>query len=335
MLKDDIERIIFNLPKGLSELETVRYVYLELGKLFNYDTHYAYNFNYTSRQNIFEKGKNPTFDSYDVICNSSAEILVYVLKRLNINAECFYNANISHAEAIIHSSNNKLYCCNFSGDFHFIQSNRKTKYFCNELFLEEFYKDKIKNHFGVEPSFIKKKELKRIDDKLGYTFHGLYMDDFIEALRKEFNKNSSPLEFENTQFPNLTNRKDKLLKYKFDFLINHANIINEVGTPVGFSETTRYYWNLFKNVFSEKDLKKIHRYECFFSEKLDKEDMVSCIAINFQDTILYYLYSQEQSKYIETPKEKIASLLKDGLVCSVCSNNIIGFDNSEKDEYVH
>lgn len=327
-LQRQIDIIINNMPENLSEIEIIRYIYLNLGKLLVSNTNYSYNLNFEKRHNIFINGKNsPIPQTNEIICNSGSELLTYTLKKLGVNAETYYNIGIDHAETIVNTLDNKLYCLNLIGDLSRIHTNRKTKYFA-ESSDTGILNAEIKLIYQKLPDSLSDEELKKIDDKIGYTFHGLYTDDFISMLKKEFVDNFKYIMPSDLKFENEYDKNEKMRKYALEFLINNCNILNEDLSSVGFEETTHYYWNLIRNVLPKQN---INLYSCFFDGKISNKEMISIISLPYKNSYIYYLYDKNYGKYIEISKDHIEKLLKHGLKVNA-NKTIAGFDIEENIE---
>lgn len=316
-LEKKINQIINNVPKNLSEIEIVRYVYLSLGKILVADTRFSYGATPELKRSIFEKGKKQIIpDTNEIICNSGSELLAYILKKLGINATTYYTEKDSHAETIVHTSDNKMYALNLVGDLSRIQSNRRTKYFAigspvtttdnsnkNRFYkeIEAFYKHPLNN--------LSKKELKEIDDKLGYTFNGLYTEDVIINLKNSLFKKHPDF------FNGTLNEKEhsQTRKEIVDFLLNNAYSLTNNNSCLGFRETIRFHWSLFKNILC-KDIKFFRLYSCYFNDKTNNNQMISLISLKCIDRYSYYFYNNKLEKYIEISPSKVKYLLDNGLI---------------------
>lgn len=283
------------MPQNLSEIELIRYFYLSLGKILIHNTNYYYNFNYNEQQKMFEHNKQNIFpQTNEIICNST-ELLTHLLKKFGIKAETFYSKKINHAETIVFTSDNKMYSFNLIEDLSKIQTNRKTRYFATTSMFHLLINE-LQNFYNCSCSNISDSELKAIDDKLGYTFHGLYTDDFISMLKKDIIENSSSIVPSDIHFENEYDKNENMRKYIVEFLLNRCNILNEQLAPVGFEEIVRYYWNMFAQVLPKEDFEKINLYRCYFDGKISNAEMISLISLAYKDNFLYYSYNRNLRK---------------------------------------
>lgn len=329
ILINKLNSIIDNIPPNLSELELIRYIYLSLGKILVTDTNYGYQFDYYKRHRIFENAKeNSIPKTNEVICNSASELLVYLLKKFNIDAKTYYNTGIDHGETIVHTSDNKFLSLNLYGDLSKIQTNRKTAFFAPENSTQNGFSYKFAKANNISFSFISDDEIKKIDDKLGYTFNGLYTNDFMDMLKNEFSNNIHHILPPNIDFKNEYEKNEFLLKYIVDFLIEHCNILNEEQLPVGCEEMSHYYWTLFSSVLPPDFKKRINLYNCFFDKKISNNEIVTILSLSYKNSYVYYIYNNTIGKFIEVPEQKISKLIKNGLKTN-CNTNIAGFEEQE------
>lgn len=333
LLSNEINRIINNVPKNLTEIEIARYVYLELGKIIRHDTFFKFSENFASKNTIFnEKINSPESVSKDVICNSSAELYVYILKRLNINAFCHYYDCIQHADAIIKSSDGLLYVANLIGDLSRIQTGRTTKNFAKENYYSFLFKELL-SVYGSNFRSLSVDQLHEIDNKLGYTLNGLYLDSFFKQLKEELANYDYVENYILPKSFNSTDEQDKankLLSYKFHFMLKNLQTLNEQNDKLGYCEAMTYYHILLTSIFSPKELPKIKRYNCYKKDNFNNEDIVSVIALNLDTTIEYYMYSSKTNKYIPVSQKLIEKLFSSGFHSDDFyfdkNHSVLGFD---------
>lgn len=308
---------------GLSELETIRYVYLSLGKILIHDTNFQFSDSNT-RDIIFKRNNQVDIPrTNEVVCNSSSNIFVYILRELGISAEVFYSFAENHAQAIVFSSDDKVYCFNLLGDLDKIATNRRTKYFSSILEKDDIFEKEFSFGFGKKFDVIDEDIIKQMDDKLGYTLNGLYMDDYIETLAKEF-KNNKEIILQNIDFNSPLSKEDLLLKATLEFIFAHCNILNEDNSAMGINEISLTYWKLISNIFSQEDKSKIFSSTCYFDKKIGNNDIFLLTCLKCKGSYIYYLFNRKKNKFEECPKEDIKKLVNKGLKSSR-SNYIPGF----------
>lgn len=222
-----IDDIIANAPKGLSKNYMMRYLYLELGKLYRRDTKFFYG---TDKDKI--KIYNQEVDindekTVDIICKSIGEIYQEAFKRVGIKSRCISKAESTtgskspfpHVDMIVEGEEGKLYYMNPMDDLYRIQMGAKTRRFGT----------KTEKYEGLD--YFEEDEIHKMDDALGYTQYGMYMDEVFEMLRKSFLDRSKMKQHILNEKPDLikqgiTNReltRDVLLEYKLDFIFKFVN----------------------------------------------------------------------------------------------------------------
>ncbi|MGN1271420.1 MAG: hypothetical protein ACI4UX_05615 [Clostridia bacterium] len=315
-MEELIKKIIGSVPKDLTELETAYFVYLELGKVLVQNTEYAFTSSLSKQTRLFNDGKNiNSIDFPNVICNSSSKLYVYILNKLGINADCFYYKNAEHADTIIRAKDGSIYYSNLIGDLSKIQTGRRTRHFAppseyiNSIFLYE-----LEQTYHQRISSLPIESIEAMDNKFGYTIHGLYMNDFISRIKKEMKNPNFINEYvlpKNISIDTCT--PSELLKYKFLFLINNLNIYSEQNDSAGFLELKNYYDALCSAIFSEEEDEKVNIYSCYYNS-LKNKDLSSYIALELSENdILYFVFSNEENKYISISKEEVQKCINNGL----------------------
>lgn len=329
-MKKEIEKIINSIPKDLTELETAYFVYLELGKILNANTEYFLTGSISKRNRIFDAGKNiNTIRSNNIICNSSAELYSYILNKIGIESSVFYYSTIQHADVFIKDSNDDLYYANLLEDLHNIQTGARTRHFAPHLkYINKFYRDELQEKNYINISYINQVNLEKMDNKLGYTFRGIYLNDFLERIKLEI-KNS---DFVNSYIlPSNINintcSPQDLIKYKFLFLINNLNSYSENATnSIGFLELQKYYDRLYSVIFSTQEKDKINTYYCYPKRCQITNDILSTyISLELDESnIIYFVFSKEQNKFVSLPKETLQKEINNGLIAY--KNNFRGIE---------
>ncbi len=231
-VKNLLEEMKNNMPQDLNKDEKIRYVYLYLGKKFKKDVNFFYGTK-KRRSIIYNKDVDiKSKNSFSVICKSIAQIYLEAFKMVGIESELIqmnysklsvekdsYESPIKHVDLAVKGENDLLYHLNPMYDLFKIQMGCKTTRFAN------------KNNKYPEKNFssISDKKLKKIDDKLGYTWHGMYTDEFFDTLREETINRSLLKTHIKEVFPNIDPRmitRDFCTQYKLEFILQHLNFSN-------------------------------------------------------------------------------------------------------------
>ncbi len=320
-MRKTVEKIIGSIPKNLTELETAYFVYLELGKILAQDTEYSLTKSLSKQSRLFEDGKNiNNIDFPNVICDSSSELYSYILNKVGINAKAFYFKGLEHADTIIKTKDGNIYYANLLADLAKIQTGSRTRNFAPpfEHMNGVVYYELARKYSGnLKP--LSTEELEAMDNKFGYTFHGIYMNDFIEKIKSELNNPDFVNEYilpEGITLDSCT--PSDLLKYKFLFLINNLNVYNESNSnKAGFVELTNFYNRLCSAIFSDEEMRKVAIYTCHYSS-IKNKDLSSYVSLDLSEgnknNIIYFAFSGSENKYVPISKEELQSKVNNGLV---------------------
>ena len=197
----DYDKLLNSIPKGLNQIETARFLYIELGRYFIYDPEVIQTQDMEKRKEIAFRGIDDIKDN-KVVCISLSKIYTELLNRCGINAETVLTPpsdpnnpkDIGHAYTRINIDGKKG-SLSLVNDLTNIKVGLKTNHFLITRVTEEMKNeaeqkgltDVLKNVLTIDED-----ELRRIDDKIGYTYNGMYLDDAItelknglDAIRKE------------------------------------------------------------------------------------------------------------------------------------------------------
>ena len=90
---------------NLSEIEIIRYVYINLGKKMDFDLNYTFG-NKKEKEKIFQKviddeELEKVFEAHTAICKSLSYLLEKILKEFNIDARTIRENNYYNSRRII------------------------------------------------------------------------------------------------------------------------------------------------------------------------------------------------------------------------------------------
>ncbi len=159
----DYDKIIEDMPKELNQIEMVRYIYIQLGKYFSYDEKYITSESDEKKREIFDRDIED-IENDKVVCTSLSRIYERLLKRVGINAKTVLipGERLGHAFTEIEIDGRK-YFTGLVRDLMRIKTGFKT----NEFMIDD------PDRFGEDSEFtaLSDEELKKIDDKIGYTYN--------------------------------------------------------------------------------------------------------------------------------------------------------------------
>ena len=159
----DYDKIIEDMPKELNQIEMVRYIYIQLGKYFSYNKKYITSESDEKKREIFDRDIED-IENDKVVCTSLSRIYERLLKRVGINAKTVLipGERLGHAFTEIEIDGRK-YFTGLVRDLMRIKTGFKT----NEFMIDD------PDRFGEDSEFtaLSDEELKKIDDKIGYTYN--------------------------------------------------------------------------------------------------------------------------------------------------------------------
>ena len=325
--EDEIEKIIKNIPPNLSKLEKAYYVYIELGRIVNESKKFVFSAPYKKDLMFLDKMDN----DFVGICKSISELYVSILrdKRVGISADLikqFPEFKFSHIDVLL-KIDGKRYLVNLISDLSRIKTLRRLNGFGIDLkreYQDEFlelknlsYLYKLEKYYG-EIDDIPREELERMDKKLGYSLSvpgfmkksekGIYTDDTIELLQNEFRNSELFKEYvlHGKEVP-----KEELLKLKLDYIIENIDKFTEYSGRRNYLDIIRYYYKIAEKVLNYEEMSRIQAYVATVDGDLD--NIISIIKLKpmsqSTNNNVYYMYSNEDKKYIEKSPEEMKKYL--------------------------
>lgn len=202
-----VDKVIIKVNKNWSDLQKIRFVYLELGKYLEKNTDFFLNEKLESLKlehreimRIYEKDKiniskrKTDEPQYQIICKSAARFLKTAFDRLNIKSS--YIHTVGEDNTILHwfivvSDGNNQYFLTLAADLPFIKNDMPTIHFANHIsYLNEngeetyvipnenlllnkiIYKDDNGNEkeaYEISHTELTLDELKQLDTSIGYS----------------------------------------------------------------------------------------------------------------------------------------------------------------------
>ena len=227
------------------------------------------------------------FEKRQIICKSLAFMMKRILNEFGIN--CRVERDIQyqqtrHVYNMITLQDGRTARFDLEEDLEFIQTNSKTRFFG------------ITNNTApiLKQDLVPPKELQEIDKTTAeYIPWGCYFDEMLRILK--FATKGMELE------EKLRNVLDNLDVYVRD-------------RSIGYREKIYYHNRILHEVFTEKELNKIHQIDCFRGNGEERE-YISCIVLDKpKEESIVYLYSNETGRYEEITLMELANEVKQGLV---------------------
>lgn len=307
------DELIKNMPQNLNKIEQARFLYIQLGKYFSYDEKFITSDDTGEKQNIANRNIEDIQDN-NVVCTSMARIYTTLLNRIGINAKIVFipTERFGHSYTKI-KIDGQIYSTDLIHDLMNIKVGNKTK---------EFMSKDTKGE-NTKYSILSEDELKCIDDKLGYTYKGLYMEDFCKILREEMaslDDMDSPAGKELREQFKLEEKSEKeILYFKIDFIVKHIGHEN-----LHCLEKSDYFKAMIMNCLNVKH----------FSKYYDLSS-ITCIDKNSNISIFHVLQdkqNKQKSIYMIPHKGNIKQVTQE-IVRKNFSNGMKTLSKSREQEF--
>lgn len=260
-----------------------------------------------------------SYSSYPVVCKSYCDMVMKDLVSMygyDVSVISCDNDEFGHCDILV--SGDQKYIINCLSDLELNQFGMRSHRFASLEYCLERYSNLLEcdniGHLSAD-------EVKGIDETIGY-FNGMYFDDVIDCLAKEFGNFKLYLKSDAGLRNLLIGDVDcdyidslsvlELLKVKFKFLCNYFNGRQDI---VGHIELIRIYKLLMKKFFSCQELKYIKWSNCFF----DKEN--SCVDFSIFNT------SSDRVRFISFEVDDMVYLI------STVSNEFVYMSSSEWESF--
>lgn len=331
----NIKDIIKNIPEDLENNEEIlRYIYIKLGNIFSYNRDYLYATDSRFSKDIYEDYLNIEIidnakieNKIEAVCKQITDILVEVInnipeekKKDTLSAKMLgYRKEEENHVATLVKSGDKNYYMDLYKDMYAIQKGFRTKFFAlsgNDLEKElEKNLDMKADLRGIKCDEIPEENLEKTDKKLGYSFNGIYMDEAVEMLRKEMQieDNWKKYEKDYEEITKKENKEDVIARLKLDFIFNNFRN-NSKEDKIGMIELTKFYKRLYQILLTKEEQNKnqLRRYDIRLrgSNNIYEDSMI--IEIKRENEMLYYVYKNEDGKFLKTTQEEIIQKEKEG-----------------------
>lgn len=261
-----------------NDFEYIKYVYIDLGKRFSFDTSYYFG-NSKVKSKLYRRVKNDKvslnnyFISGIIICKSLCYICEYIFDSLGFKTETLLDYDDGKHTYNLIIINGCVYFFDLQSDLKFIQANFRTRYFLytNTKTFDITNDTAIDNNIGY---------IKSEDDQI---------EDSIKKLKASISYNSSLDDILNTLLTNIFNnlkitgyveRKAIFKKIAFDFL----------------------YDTKYKN-----------KYEFCHCYNILTGEYVNLFSINTSNSSIIFYYDNKIYQYVHISEKMLLSLLSSEL----------------------
>ncbi len=302
----------------MTELEIIRYVYIDLGKRFSFNPEFKPFGNSKKNQNLYKYHSSRLTDLEEcmetnlVICKSVAYILEYILKKLGVNIETVIESNdyrkCAHVHNMITPKEGEPYIVDLQEDMYNIQSHSFTKNFGLSAIDEMTY-------------VVSRAKQEQVDRKIGYIdYKQYYSDDYIYLLKHE------------ADFIDNFDEKAR-------FILENIDVYNNPN--IGYIDRQWHHKTVLEELFTKKEFDyytgngKIRMIDCY-KDVDNKRKYVNCISIQTKNGTEIYVYNKKEYKYCKMDLINFARAVQNGLVIHNCNiqglNKVLKQLNEEKEE---
>ena len=294
--------IMSSIPDDLTDLEKVRYIYINLGKIFCYDYRIILDESVVNEKIDYESNEIGRYKT----CYQISEILSTFINGLipTCKAKVIERTipgrrfNNEHVATEVEFKDGLKIILDLTLDLANIQGGLKTKEFG--------YSSNSKNEYDI----ISLRECAEMDKKLGFItekYTDDYIDEFLDSINNFDFKDKTPIE----------KLEYKILKAKELFAKDFK----------GAHEATRYIYILLNKILSPQELSCLKQYNLSYNNS-NEFNLMSIYS--FDDYGLYYSFSNELG-FIKVNSTIISNLLKNGWKTNSKSIQEI-FDKPEQDK---
>ena len=309
-----IEELIGQIPEGLNEIQTIRYIYIKLGKFFNYNIEFLFSDKKTQEHVYNKKIDLKKIDENSKICIHIAKYLSQAINHFvkNVNATTMIRSartedegdDFEHVATKVCTSNGEKYILDLTLDLYRIQNNLCTKEFGYSSYIDDDY------------DIISLRELRQIDNEIGYTWNELYMDEYVEQMKKEMRDINLVKEYViNNNCEEID--EQTILEYKVDFILGNMDIKNN-----GPIEAKQYVVYAMSEILKDEEKGRVKQFNLY--NKKEKPKMTVGLRVIVNDRRIYYI-REENENFRKIEFKELAELINnDWYIKSQTINNETG-----------
>lgn len=287
-IKQIVDEIKRKMPDGLNEIETLRYIYIYLGKQKSFEPEYFFG-NRATREKIYNLSqKNMLNRDYlaknkKLLCTSISSMLKIIASEFGIELNCQKEKrkNGAHMHNLALLKDGRTIKLDLQMDLQYIHSGQKTAYFG----AKEYGYDSISLD-----------ELERIDEKIGYKrVDNNYKDGDIEEIAK-VTKAMKDLD-------------------ALEYILNDRRFLAGLSKNDGYIESYQYVKDSLRTCIKGNKVDIIH---CYREQGLDENGILQnqysiCIFAKDKKKNQIYLYKKKDNIFAKVSQERMLRLVKQGL----------------------
>ena len=289
-----IEDIKNKMPQGLSEIERLRYIYIYMGKIQNFDPVYYFG-NSKVKSKIYRLTEKMSLNNKyyerkrELICTSIAANFKAIASEFGLNVikareQLDRHDRYSHAYNKVTLEDGQTLNVDLQLDLRYIQTGRRTRFFGknedDDLEIDE-------------------KFLEKIDENIGYKKRGKeYKDEEMKTISDD-SKKMTTIE-------------------AINYILGKQEIIDTIE-ETGYVEGTKYLRDIFEMCNNDrKDKIRISIAHCYREIGLDEYEIPKrqysiCLHLKEKDDDKLYLYKKRDKKFTEVSTQRMSRLMNQGL----------------------
>ncbi len=274
----EIKLLLYNIPDDLNEIEKLRWLYIRIGELFNYDYRIASDIEIGNKKVNFDYGYICNYQTCSQIC----EIMNNVYSKIGIQSRTVKRKTqnrlyeLEHVANEVTLSTGERYILDLTVDLYLIQSGCQTHEFGS--YGEDDY------------DTISESKLEAIDEKLHLIKYGEYTDKKIRDKKSVIN---------GIDYSSMT--------YDEELIFKIEKIKELIPNFTGYNEG-RLFVDKLLNDFGIQ----FHKFNLIYKND-DKNKLIGCFQI-YGDENIWYLYAGN-SGLIKTDARKLNNMLINTWYC--------------------
>lgn len=280
-------RLLKYMPKELSELEQARWLYIQAGKRLSYDMNAFYLRDEKLGSKYNEKVDILSETDTMLVCKPINLVYIQLLRKIGIDAKLVVlddRFEYNHVGTRIKFKNGLEIFTDLTLDLYRIQSGMRTLNFAYTT-------------PGGDYDILTKKELKDIDMKLGYTYRGVYIDDFFDFVSGELKNDEKVSRYlldgkKTSEVPILS-----IIESKLNFILKHIFF-----QKLGYVEGRNLLIYMLEKCLTDEEKENISQYDLVRKKMDGINEFANCIKISKGKESIYY---------VKLPKEKMIKVSED------------------------
>lgn len=302
-LTEYIEKIrnYISQHEDMTELEIIRYVYLDLGKRLSFNENFLPFGNSKKKQDMYKyhsrelEDLEECMETNKAICKSISYILEYVLKSLGIDIKTVVdtdsNRSCPHVYNIIALKSGESFSVDLQEDIYNIQSHSFTKNFGKSLENENCF-------------VISRLEQEQMDRKNGYiNEENYYSDDYLYSLKYDINFMKS-------------------FDEKVKFILENIDIYDNPN--MGYTDRQWHHKTILEEFFDKDEFNyqfnnsRIKMIDCY-KDINNNRHYVNCVSVQTKNGTEIYVYNKKEYRYCQMDFMNFVKAVQNGLVVHNCS----------------